>query len=140
MHNIFIYGTLKHGYPNHNQYLKNQTYLGRYRTVDCYPLVIANKWFAPVLIDEPGVGKHIVGELYQVANDKLKELDRLEHTDHVKGYVRIEINIQNIESGELTKSFAYAKKRKYVTSISSQYLSEYTDRKYIPMKMRKSLE
>ena len=140
MHNIFIYGTLKRGYSNHNQYLKNQKYLGRYRTVDCYPLVIANKWFAPVLIDELGQGKQIFGELYQVNDEKLAELDSLEHTDHILGYKRIEIKIQNIENGVMVQSFTYAKKRKYVTEISSQHLSEYKDRKYIPMKMRKDLK
>lgn len=140
MHNIFIYGTLKRGYPNHNQYLKNQKYIGRYRTVDCYPLVIANKWFAPVLIDEIGKGKHIIGELYQVDEEKLKELDRLEHTDHVLGYKRIEISIQNIECDIFSQAYTYAKNRKYVSDISSLYLSEYTDRKYIPMKMRKNLK
>ncbi len=140
MYNIFIYGTLKRGYPNHNQYLKKQKYLGRYRTVDCYPLVIANKWFAPVLIDEAGIGKHVIGELYRVNNEKLVELDRLEHTNHVLGYKRIEIEIQNIENGEVVQSFTYTKKRKHVSEISSQYLSEYKDRKYIPLKMRKDLK
>ena len=84
-------------------------------------------------------GEQVIGELYQINDEKLAQLDCLEHTDHVLGYKRIEIKIQSIEKGVLVHSFTYAKKRKYVADISSQYLSEYTDRKYIPMKMRKDL-
>ena len=139
MHSIFIYGTLKRGYPNHDKYLKDQNYLGEYRTVECYPLVIANKWFAPVLIHEPGEGNQIIGELYRINNNKLHELDRLEHTNHVQGYTRIVIDIQNIRNLKFSHAFTYAKKRSQVADISSEYLSEYIDRKYIPLAMRKHL-
>ena len=133
MHNIFIYGTLKRGYPNHNSYLDKENYLGSYRTVECYPLVIANKWFAPVMLHEPGQGKQVLGELYQVDDDKLAELDRLERTDHSKGYQRISIEIRNIANDELTYAFTYMKERIHVDNISSEYLAEYTDRRYIPV-------
>ena len=137
MHSIFVYGTLKRGYPNHDQYLKDQLYLGMYRTVDCYPLVIAKKWFSPVLINEPGSGKQIIGELYQVDNDRLLDLYTLEGTNFAKGYKRVDVSVQNIESHVTTHAFTYMKRRAHVAEISSDYLSEYTDRRYIPKVMRK---
>ena len=133
MHKIFIYGTLKHGFPNHNGYLDKECYLGNYRTVECYPLVIANKWFAPVLLREPGQGKQVLGELYRVDDGKLAELDRLERTDHSKGYQRISIEIQNVANEKLTYAFTYMKERIHVKNISSENLAEYTDRRYIPV-------
>ena len=46
MFNLFIYGTLKRGYPNHDEYLADEKFLGEYRTIERFPLIIANKWFA----------------------------------------------------------------------------------------------
>lgn len=136
-HNVFIYGTLKKGYPNHDEYLRSEKYLGKYRTIDCFPLVVANKWFAPILLQEPGVGKQVIGELYQVSESKLADLDRLEHTHQPKGYKRIVIEIQSIDKQQQLRVFTYMNERTHVTDISSEYLSEYTDRRYIPMAERK---
>ncbi len=133
---VFIYGTLKRGYRNHDDLLKSEKYLGEYRTKECYPLVIANEWFAPVLLLELGVGKRVLGELYCVNDIKLEELDRFEHTHHAKGYKRILIEIQNIKSGEYIDAYTYVNERKNIKKISSEYMSEYTDRRYIPQHER----
>ena len=139
MHKLFIYGTLKRGYPNHNGYLKDEKYLGEFQTTECYPLLIANKWFAAVMLLEPGVGERVRGELYLVNDCKLSDLDQLEHTHHSKGYRRVEIEIQNIDSQELVCAFTYMKERLHVKDVSSGYLSEYMDRRYIPMHKRKNI-
>ena len=73
LNNVFIYGTLKRGYSNHDDKIKPEIYLGEYRTKECYPLVIANEWFAPVLLLEEGVGYQVSGELYCVDDKKLAE-------------------------------------------------------------------
>ena len=103
-------------------------------------MVVANKWFAPVLLQEPGVGKQIIGELYQVSDSKLADLDRLEHVHQPKGYKRIVIEIQSIDEQEQLSAFTYVKERIHVADISSGYLNEYTDQRYIPMKERKKQE
>jgi gamma-glutamylaminecyclotransferase len=130
--NVFIYGTLKRGYRNHDDHLKSEKYLGEYRTIECYPLVVANEWFAPVLLLEKGVGHKVVGELYSVGDIKLAELDRLEHTHHTRGYKRILIVVKNIENSEQVEAFAYMNERKNLMRVSSEYMSKYTDRRYIP--------
>jgi gamma-glutamylaminecyclotransferase len=132
LNNVFIYGTLKRGYSNHDDHLKSEKYLGKYRTIECYPLVVAYEWFAPVLLLEKGVGHRVLGELYCVDNMKLAELDRFEHTYHTRGYKRILIEIQNIKNGGYAEAFAYMNERKNIMHVSSDYMSEYTDRRYIP--------
>jgi hypothetical protein len=37
-----------------------------YRAVEAYPLLIAGRWWSPVMLPEAGVGHRIAGELYEV--------------------------------------------------------------------------
>ena len=136
MFNLFIYGTLKRGYPNHDEYLADEKFLGEYHTIERFPLIIANKWFAPVMLHEPGEGKNIKGELYQVSDSKLSALDILEHTHEARGYKRLSIEVQNIANNEIVLAYSYFKKRQHVKSIASGHLAEYTDRRYIPVEKR----
>ena len=61
--NIFVYGTLKTGQPNH--YFISQaaedgheaTLIGHAKTVQRYPLVVAGCVNCPYLLDAPGKGK-----------------------------------------------------------------------------------
>lgn len=129
---IFIYGTLKRGHTNHDDHLKLENHVGEYRTKECYPLAIANEWFAPVLLLEEGIGHRVLGELYCVNDEKLAELDRLEHAHHARGYKRILIEIQDIKDGEYVDAFAYMNERKNLVHVSLEYMSEYIDRRYIP--------
>ena len=56
MHRVFVYGTLKRGFPNHDAWMKDYPCIGRFRTCVAFPLVVGGKWFSPYLIAEPGVG------------------------------------------------------------------------------------
>jgi gamma-glutamylaminecyclotransferase len=53
---VFVFGTLKRGFPLHDQGLSDARFLGIYRTRKRYPLLIAGPWFAPMMFNEPGVG------------------------------------------------------------------------------------
>lgn len=60
LHRVFVYGTLKHGEPNH-QWMTDSSkgfsrFLGVGRTVKKYPLVIATKHNIPFMLDCPGHG------------------------------------------------------------------------------------
>src|SRR5947209_6336475 len=79
---LFVYGTLKRGFPNHQFLIKVKEiqFLGLARTFDKYPLLI-NKWGSPFLLPEEGVGHHVQGELYRVQNPDLwSQLDHFEGT------------------------------------------------------------
>lgn len=57
---IFVYGTLKHGEPNHfilqNPENGNSSYLGKARTSKRWPLVIASQYNIPYLLFVDGTG------------------------------------------------------------------------------------
>ncbi|XP_026886871.1 gamma-glutamylaminecyclotransferase C [Electrophorus electricus] len=82
MTNIFVYGTLKKGQPNHYRMLNTANgraeFLGCARTIDKYPLVIAGKYNIPFLLNVPGEGQRVQGEVYRVDDQMLKFLDWFE--------------------------------------------------------------
>ncbi|XP_068124096.1 gamma-glutamylaminecyclotransferase [Hyperolius riggenbachi] len=82
MHRIFVYGTLKEGQPNYhimtNRKHGKALFRGTGRTEDKYPLVIAEKANVPFLLEVPGTGHRIAGEIYMVDDQMLQFLDEFE--------------------------------------------------------------
>lgn len=90
---VFVYGTLKQGFGNHEYYLGNNEavkYLGRcYITGDfrmysngAFPIVTAGS--------DPDRRAHIVGEVYEIDEYTLDALDALE--GHPEWYQRIKVD------------------------------------------------
>lgn len=79
---VFVYGTLKRGQPNHKVLLDGTNgcaaFQGRGRTVEPYPLVIAGEHNIPRLLNLPGQGQCVVGEIYAVDEQMLRFLDEFE--------------------------------------------------------------
>ncbi|KAM8977476.1 gamma-glutamylaminecyclotransferase [Pelodytes ibericus] len=79
---IFVYGTLKSGQPNFHIMTDGKrgkaAFKGTGKTVEKYPLVIAEKANIPFLLNVPGTGHHIVGEIYFVDDQLLQFLDEFE--------------------------------------------------------------
>ncbi|MEH6578083.1 MAG: gamma-glutamylcyclotransferase family protein [Amphritea sp.] len=136
---VFIYGTLKRGFANHKSHLDQAEYLGEYTTDEHYPLVVAGRWYSPCLMDRPGEGLPVTGELYQVTNQTLELLDHLERVDAPDGYRRKRIQIRpadRINFGAPVEVFMYAKPEGAVKPVHSSYLNNYQDRRYIPRDQR----
>ncbi|CAD5111465.1 DgyrCDS776 [Dimorphilus gyrociliatus] len=81
-HLMFVYGTLKRNQPN---YIFNTSafdgisiFRGKGRTVEKFPLVIATKYNVPYVLDSPGRGNNIEGEVYEIDDKRLKIYDDLE--------------------------------------------------------------
>jgi len=51
---VFIYGTLKRGFPLFDKGLVGARYLGDVETVEAYPLYIAGSFYGPMMLDRPG--------------------------------------------------------------------------------------
>lgn len=87
---VFVYGTLKRGQPNHHWLSEPEngfkTFLGKARSANKFPLVIASRYNIPYLLDLPGTGHNIAGEVYEVDEKMLGKLDELE--DHPRYYER----------------------------------------------------
>ncbi|XVF42880.1 hypothetical protein PTKIN_Ptkin01aG0401100 [Pterospermum kingtungense] len=81
---IFTYGTLKRGFSNHvllQDLMRtgDAVFKGTYRTVDKYPLV-CGPYRVPFLLNMPGSGHRVTGELYAVSARGLDRVDELEGT------------------------------------------------------------
>ncbi|XP_072114954.1 gamma-glutamylaminecyclotransferase-like isoform X2 [Mobula birostris] len=96
---MFVYGTLKKGQPNHHYMVSEAQGKGQYCgigvTVERYPLVVAEKYNIPFLLDEPGSGQPISGEVYTVDSQLLQFLDELEGCPDL--YQRKQVAIRVLE-------------------------------------------
>ncbi|XP_010240851.1 PREDICTED: putative gamma-glutamylcyclotransferase At3g02910 [Nelumbo nucifera] len=99
---IFTYGTLKRGFFNHNLVQDmirtgDAVYLGVYRTVESYPLV-CGPYRVPFLLNLPGCGERVWGELYAVSAQGLARMDELEGTSRGH-YERLPVEVCSASSG-----------------------------------------
>ena len=80
IHRVFVYGTLKAGFPN--AHVNRGTRVpGTFVTVERWPLYIATEDHIPWLVARVGEGAHVVGELYEVDDAGLARMDALERID-----------------------------------------------------------
>eukprot|EP01060_Flectonema_neradi_P034559 TRINITY_DN609_c1_g1_i1.p1 TRINITY_DN609_c1_g1~~TRINITY_DN609_c1_g1_i1.p1 ORF type:complete len:172 (+),score=23.52 TRINITY_DN609_c1_g1_i1:53-517(+) len=79
---IFVYGTLKRGMHNYERFLKDKaTFKCEAETVGKFPLVV-DAIGIPYLIGKEGTGHRVKGEIFEVNDDLLVDLDKLEgHPD-----------------------------------------------------------
>lgn len=89
---LFVYGSLKEGFPNFHAN-KGHRLPGRYRTVQRYPLYLADGAL-PCLLPQPGSGLHVVGQLFEVNARQLAEMDALERVGEPGGYARLSIEVR----------------------------------------------
>ena len=77
MFKVFVYGTLKRGLPNHKFMIDGKNGIAEFicsaTTKDKYPLVVGTDYHIPFLLNQPGTGHQIMGEVYEV-DKQLKEL------------------------------------------------------------------
>ncbi|CAA7038524.1 unnamed protein product [Microthlaspi erraticum] len=79
---VFTYGTLKRGFSNHvlmQDLIRSgdASFKGVYQTLEKHPLV-CGPYRVPFLLNKPGSGHHVTGELYAVSPRGLSRLDELE--------------------------------------------------------------
>lgn len=103
---VFIYGTLKQGFPNHH--LNQGTRVeGDFVTVQKYPLYLVGKRHSPWLLNSPGAGEQVFGELYRVDTKVLGALDILERIDRTDGYRRECIDVVDVQTDRRFSVYAY---------------------------------
>ncbi|MRS97504.1 gamma-glutamylcyclotransferase [Ralstonia pickettii] len=108
---VFVFGTLKEGFPNFATN-RGQRIPGEYRTVQRYPLYLVGDRHSPWMIDTPGQGEHITGQLFIVDGQALADMDRLERISAADGYRRREIDVtpaQGENADDSTWAFVYVK-------------------------------
>lgn len=127
---IFAFGTLKRGFPLHERGLSGARFLGVYRTQQRFPMLIAGPRFAPMMLNEPDRGCHVFGELYDVDERIMANLDQLESVGQ-PGNLRVLIEVEPSGGGPALSAFAYMKARRLAEPAHSGYLELYDDRRFI---------
>ncbi|KAJ8401258.1 hypothetical protein AAFF_G00384890 [Aldrovandia affinis] len=114
MTHIFVYGTLKRGQPNHFRMMDaangKAEYCGRGRTVQSFPLVIAGEHNIPFLLNVPGSGRRVKGEVYRVDGPMLAFLDEFEGCPHMyqRTPVALELEEWTAEGRGVAEAFIYS--------------------------------
>ncbi len=129
---VFVYGTLKRGFPNDITAVMTVKFLGRFTTVKAFPLVVGGSWFSPYLISEPGEGHRVAGEIFEVDDRQLAELDRMEGTHLPNAYHRDRVKVTPESGGASCEAWTYFKDRQTINGIHSGPKPEYKlDPRYV---------
>lgn len=119
MTQIFVYGTLKRGQPNNYRMFDSANgkakFLASARTTREYPLVIASKYNVPFLLNIPGKGHRVEGEIYRVDDQMLTFLDDFETvpTMYQRTLFKLEVlecadGVEGLKVGSVTDAFVYS--------------------------------
>lgn len=138
MTNIFVYGTLKKGQPNHYRMLDSANgkahFLASACTTQKYPLVITGEYNIPFLLDVPGQGHRIQGEIYKVDERMLTFLDDFEMvpTWYQRALVELEVKEaqgdEPLKAGGITEAFVYIRKTFEPDVLKLQIFESYDSR------------
>ncbi|XP_037552306.1 gamma-glutamylaminecyclotransferase B-like [Nematolebias whitei] len=118
---VFVYGILKKGQPNYHYMMDSNNgkaeFVATAFTTHKYPLVIASKYNVPYLLNLPGRGHRVHGEIYKVDKRMLDFLDDFESVP--ARYQRTVVELEVKESagktdgdkmlpGSITEVFVYS--------------------------------
>ncbi len=126
---VFVFGTLKEGFPNFGTNAGIRV-PGVFATQHRYPFYLVGQRRSPWLINEPGHGEHVLGQVFQVDPEALKRMDLLERVSEPDGYERIQIQVTSQSDdpvGPVTV-FAYLKRPRSLekAEVVAGPLAEYT--------------
>lgn len=121
---LFVYGSLKSGFSNNDIIRKLGRKIGDVETVEKYPMFSNKSSFIeyPYLINEPGNGRIIKGELWELHHTKLKYLDEFES----KLYKKIKIIVSDKDNKKIN-CLVYVKV-KPVDYSSNKLLNEWKEK------------
>ncbi|XP_058983823.1 putative gamma-glutamylcyclotransferase CG2811 isoform X2 [Musca domestica] len=124
---VFVYGTLKRGEPNHHWLTKAENGYARFiaagQTDEKFPLVVGTRYNIPFLLDHPGVGHNIQGEIYEVDKSMFANLDILE--DYPNYYDREIQKITTTESRETVPCWIYLIRKFPEKLLEKEHLTSY---------------
>lgn len=92
-HLVFVFGTLKEEFPNFGTN-PGARVLGTYETVNQFPLYLVGERHSPWMVNAPGSGEHVIGQVFRVDSNSLARMDILERVSEPDGYERILIKVR----------------------------------------------
>ena len=91
---VFVFGTLKEGFPNFGTNTGTRV-PGLFVTTERYPFYLIGERHSPWLVNIPGQGEHVVGQVFKVESEVLERMDVLERVNEPDGYDRIRIKVKS---------------------------------------------
>ena len=118
---LFVYGSLKQGFPNEHVNTGRRV-AGEYRTHERYALYLLGPGEVPCLVAPPGDGHQVIGELYEVDDDDLRRMDRLERLGEPEGYERVEAVVERFDISPVARSrvFIYVKQDRSIAASTAR--------------------
>lgn len=91
MPHLFVYGSLKQGFPN---FAVNQgcRVAGEFKTLLRHPFFLIRGQL-PCLLPADGSGSQVLGQVFEVSEDDLVAMEALERVGEPGGYRRVEIEV-----------------------------------------------
>ena len=93
---LFVYGHLKQGFSlahlNPGRRLP-----GEYMTRQRFPLVLVGPAALPCLLDRPGSGEHVIGQLFELSQPMLQALDRWHQLEAPLGFARAPLTVRQLD-------------------------------------------
>ena len=108
MHSVFVFGTLKEGFPNSGTN-KGSRVAGEFFTINRYPLYLVGERYSPWLVLSEGEGFQVRGQVFTVDEATLGDMDRLERIHKTDGYRRVQVQVLSESSNEEIQVFVYVK-------------------------------
>jgi len=107
---VFVFGTLKEGFPNFHVN-RGRRIAGEFVTVRPYPLYLVGERRSPWMLDQPGSGQNVHGQVFEVDDAALAQMDVLERVGEPDGYrrVRIEVAVAGQAAAAALEVFVYLK-------------------------------
>ncbi len=96
---IFVYGTLKEGFPNFSLN-PGRRIPGSFRTRQPFPLYVVQLLVeerAPWLVNSPGQGVQVSGQVFEVDDATLQSMDTFEEVGVPSGYVRLTLELESVQ-------------------------------------------
>ena len=109
---IFVYGTLKEGFPNFH-FNPGRRIPGTYRTRQALPFYVVqlrDEDRAPWLVNKPGQGVQVSGQVFEVDAATLHSMDEFEEVGLPTGYVRVAVELEAVDdAGTVLQAHVYMK-------------------------------
>jgi len=127
VHKVFVFGTLKEGFPNFKTN-KGIRYRGDFETKESFPLYLVGERYSPWLILSSGEGHKVKGQVFEVSDKALNAMDLLERIDQIDGYRKVALDVICMNSGDAIQVVAYGKPAEMVdlNEVKSVLDGEYT--------------
>lgn len=93
---IFVYGTLKEGFRNFH-INRGRRVEGEFVTEAPHPLYLVGDFGLPWLLHRPGQGLHVEGQVFEIDEAVLRDMDALERIDEPGYYRRLPLQVLHVD-------------------------------------------